>query len=111
MGGLARRATIIRDLRDDGNPQLIVDAGDLFFPRGALAGAGLQGTELEKASIRARTMVQGFNLIGTDAINIGHLDLAAGLPFLKSLADQAEFPLLSATLADNEGELIFKPYT
>ena len=56
-------------------------------------------------------MVQGFNLIGTDAINVGHLDLAAGLPFLELLAERAEFPFLSATLADEEGELIFTPHT
>ncbi|UCH09991.1 MAG: hypothetical protein JSU61_12420, partial [Fidelibacterota bacterium] len=61
--------------------------------------------------IRARAMLQGFNLIGADAFNVGHLDLAAGLPFLKSLADQAEFPFLSATLVNDDGDLIFKPYT
>jgi 2',3'-cyclic-nucleotide 2'-phosphodiesterase (5'-nucleotidase family) len=55
-------------------------------------------------------MVQGFNLIGTDAINVGHLDFAGGLPFLTSLAAQAEFPFLSATLANEQGELIFEPY-
>jgi 2',3'-cyclic-nucleotide 2'-phosphodiesterase (5'-nucleotidase family) len=56
-------------------------------------------------------MLQGFNLIGTDAINVGHLDLAAGLSFLKSLADQAEFPFLSATLVNDDDDLIFTPYT
>jgi 2',3'-cyclic-nucleotide 2'-phosphodiesterase (5'-nucleotidase family) len=56
-------------------------------------------------------MLQGFNLIGTDAVNVGHLDLAAGLPFLKSLADQAEFPFLSATLVNDDDDLIFTPHT
>lgn len=56
-------------------------------------------------------MVEGFNRIGTDAITIGENDLAAGLPFLKALADSARFPFLSATLVDPDDNLIFAPYT
>jgi 2',3'-cyclic-nucleotide 2'-phosphodiesterase (5'-nucleotidase family) len=84
----------------------VLDAGDLFFAKPQLTQA-----ILPSAQIRARTLVQGFNHIGTDAINIGDNDLAAGLPFLKTLSDSAEFPFLSATLTDPSGNPIFTPYT
>jgi len=83
-----------------------VDGGDLLFSKPRLDEAALA-----KEKIRARTLVEGFNRIGTDAINIGDNDLAAGLPFLMALADSARFPFLSATLADDDGNLIFAPYT
>jgi len=83
-----------------------VDGGDLFFSKPRLGEKALAG-----AKIRARTLVEGYNRINTDAITIGENDLTAGLPFLKALADSARFPFLSATLADPAGDLIFAPYT
>ncbi len=83
----------------------MVDGGDLFFSKPRLEGKILAGEK-----IRAGTLVEGYNRIGTDAITIGENDLTAGLPFLKALADSARFPFLSATLADPDGDLIFTPY-
>ncbi len=83
----------------------MVDGGDLFFSRPRLEAQSLAGEQ-----IKARTLVEGYNRIGTDAITIGENDLAAGLPFLKLLADSARFPFLSATLVDPAGDLIFAPY-
>ena len=82
-----------------------MDGGDLFFSKPRLEAKALAGEQ-----IRARTLVEGYNRIGTDAITIGENDLAAGLPFLKLLADSARFPFLSATLVDPAGDLIFAPY-
>jgi len=82
-----------------------VDGGDLFFSKPRLGEKALAG-----AKIRARTLVEGYNRINTDAITIGENDLTAGLPFLKALADSARFPFLSATLADPAGDLIFAPF-
>ena len=84
----------------------MVDGGDLFFSKPWLEEKALAG-----AKIRASTLVEGFNRIGTDAITIGENDLAAGLPFLKALADSARFPFLSATLVDSDDNLIFAPYS
>ena len=105
LGGLARKATYVRGLAKSGEPYLVVDAGDLFFSKAQLAGA-----DLAKEKIRALTLVQGFNRIGTDAVAIGEYDLAAGLPFLMALADSARFPFLSANLTDLQGNLILAPY-
>ena len=106
LGGLARKATFVHTLHDSKVPYLVVDGGDLFFSK-----AQLEGDDLATEKIRARTLVQGFNRIGTDAVAIGENDLAAGLPFLKSLAEAAQFPLLSANLTDEQEQLLFAPYT
>ena len=106
LGGLARKATFIHTLRDSKIPYLVVDGGDLFFSK-----AQLDGDDLATEKIRARTLVEGFNRIGTDAVAIGEKDLAAGLSFLQSLAEAAQFPLLSANLTDEQGKLLFAPYT
>ncbi len=84
----------------------MVDGGDLFFSK-----PRLEEKVLTWEKIRARTTVEGFNRIGTDAITIGEDDLTAGLPFLKALADSARFPFLSATLVDPDDNLIFAPYS
>ncbi len=56
-------------------------------------------------------MLEGYQKLGYRAINIGQYDFAAGPDFLKSLADSASIPFLSANLVDEtSGEPVFKPY-
>ncbi|GAH82828.1 unnamed protein product, partial [marine sediment metagenome] len=95
-----------KGLAAEQHPYLVVDGGDLFFSK-----PRLEEKVLAWEKIRARTIVEGYGRIGTDAITIGENDLAAGLPFLKALADSARFPFLSATLVDPDDNLIFAPYT
>jgi len=83
-----------------------LDAGDLFFDKTTVS--GISG---EKAILRAKTLVDGFNIIGCDAVNIGSKDFAKGLEFLKKLETMASFPFISANIVDEStGELPFKEY-
>ncbi len=82
----------------------MVDGGDLFFSAPSLSHPALQIGKL-----RAWALLEASNRLETAALNIGDRDLAAGLPFLKALADSARFPFLSANLVDPAGQLIFKP--
>ncbi len=82
----------------------MVDGGDLFF-----AAPSLSPPALQVGKLKARALLEAFNRLETAAINIGDRDLAAGLPFLKTLAESARFPFLSANLVDPAGQLIFKP--
>ncbi|MEE9465232.1 MAG: hypothetical protein V3W14_06655 [Candidatus Neomarinimicrobiota bacterium] len=59
--------------------------------------------------LKAWTLLEAFNRLETDAVNIGDRDLAAGLTFLRVLADSARFPFLSANLVDAAGQPVFKP--
>lgn len=50
-------------------------------------------------------------MIGCDVINVASRDLAAGLPFVKTLEDSSSIPFISANILDNNtGELCFEPY-
>ncbi|MCK4577848.1 MAG: bifunctional metallophosphatase/5'-nucleotidase [Candidatus Marinimicrobia bacterium] len=95
MGGLPRKATALKQLRNEATDLLIVDAGDLFFAKPRLGRLAL-----EKGKIRAETMIKAFNITGMDAVNIGERDLTAGLDYLKELEARADFPFLCANLVD-----------
>jgi len=56
-------------------------------------------------------ILDGYEKIGCDAINVGHYELAAGLPFLKKMDTECDIPFISANLRDaGTGELLFDPY-
>ncbi|MEE9166872.1 MAG: hypothetical protein V3U24_05350 [Candidatus Neomarinimicrobiota bacterium] len=55
--------------------------------------------------------MEGYNIIGCDALNIGNKDFAEGTDFLKELASNALFPFVSANIVDAEKkELLFEPF-
>ena len=61
---------------------------------------------------KADLIVEAFNEIGCDAVNVGEYDLYAGRAYLEEKAREAQFPFLSANLRDAAtGELAFQPYT
>lgn len=56
-------------------------------------------------------MVQGYERIGYQAVNVGGYDLLGGYAFLKALADSSTLPFLSANLIDKStGKPAFEPY-
>jgi len=83
-----------------------LDTGDLFFK-------SLQVSGVKKGigALRAKTIVEGFNIIGCDVLNVGRNDFANGSDFLMSLSDSAQFPFISANIINEEsGKLVFEPY-
>ncbi|MFQ6616575.1 MAG: hypothetical protein ACE5HZ_07385 [Fidelibacterota bacterium] len=55
--------------------------------------------------------MDGYNIIGCDALNVGTNDFGAGLDFLMNLKESAEFPFISANIVrEDSGELLFDPY-
>jgi len=109
MGGIARRAKYIERFIDLKEPVVQVDAGDGFLrdrpPSSPLA-------EPEKAF--ALLLAKGAARLKVDAVNVGALDLAAGLPLLKELKQKAredgELNLISSNLFDQtNSESIFDP--
>lgn len=98
LGGLARRAQYVADLRAQGKTVLQVDAGDGFFP---YTGANPTNSprELEKAKVIARSL----DRMEVDAVNVGQLDLGAGLEFLQNqLNAPYSLPLISSNLLDKQ---------
>lgn len=84
---------------------VIIDAGDLFFEQQNIK-ESLQGS----ARLKAELITQAYNQIGCDALNIGEMDFALGLDFLKHLEKTAKFPFISSNLTDANNQPLFKRY-
>ncbi len=106
MGGLARKATVIKNLINDNVDPIIVDAGDLFFRTETLD----PGITLDAGMINANIITDSFNVMGCDAFSPGSKDFAAGLNFLLSQHEKSNFPYVSCNLYGLDQELLFQPY-
>ena len=87
----------MNELRDSGVDPLIIDAGDLFFST-----ANLNSKNKKSELYRASAILEGYNRVGCDAINVGHYEMLNGLSFLKSMEEKTEIPFLSANLRDSQ---------
>ena len=106
MGGLSRRYVKIKEMKEEGKDPIILDAGDFFFST-----TNLNQNNLESEEFRAGAILEGYDRIGCDAINIGKYELLNGLSFLKEMSKKTEIPFLSANLRDSRtNELLFQPY-
>ena len=82
-GGVARRATMVNQLRRELGPVLLLDAGDVF-----------QGTpyyNLYKGKLDYRLM----SMVGYDAGTLGNHDFDSGVDALVEAMAEARFPLLN----------------
>ena len=106
MGGLARKATIIDNLRAEGFDVLILDAGNLLFKKETIG----PGTPTETGKMTAEIIVNAYNQIGCNSFSPGSKDFAAGLAFVKEMQMLAKFPFISANIHDSNGNRLFDPY-
>ena len=91
LGGFPRAQSVIRGTALLGGPTLVVENGDLNDHPEA------------QDRLKYQYQIQALNMIGCAAFNLGEQDLSLGLAFLLERADEADFPFLSANLADPEG--------
>lgn len=93
-------------MRKEGRKLLLLDTGNLFFRK------PLQTeTKRKDAILRAELLVQSYNEMGYDAVNVGEKDLLMGSRFLLDITQKARFPLISANLVTkNNHTPVFKPY-
>ena len=106
MGGLSRRYVKVQELKSQGKNPIILDAGDLFFST-----TNLNSDNLKSEEFRSNAIIDGYNKIGCDAINVGKYELLNGLVFLKNISKKTDIPFLSANLKSSKtNELLFKPY-
>jgi 5'-nucleotidase len=102
FGGVARRMTMINEIRDEGGDSVLLDAGDEF-----------QGT-LFYNEYKDEAAWTFMNPMGYDAMAIGNHEFDDGPPVLASMIEHADFPLVSANIdASNDADLAGKivPYT
>lgn len=98
-GGLARRHALVRSIRFEQNPVVLLECGDVVQEVGA------------ESELKFQTALLAMNEMGYDALNIGEFDVALGPRFLTNMAQRARFPLISANVADSNGQRFFPAYT
>ena len=106
MGGLARKATVVDNIRAKGYDVSVLDAGNLFFAKDNLS----PGVTTDVAKVNAETILKAFNEIGCDAFSPGSQDFALGIEYLRSLEKKANFPFISSNIFGVNGEKLFNSY-
>jgi len=100
LGGVAARAALIQQIRNEGSEVLLLDAGDIF-----------QGTpffNLYKGEPEMKAMAA----MGYDAATMGNHDFDAGLDNFATQLQHAGFPILMCNydFTNTPMELKYKPY-
>lgn len=83
---VARRATLVKQIRAEGGNQLLVDAGDVF------------SGDLYFTNWLGLKDLQFMNLMDYDAMTFGNHEFDKGTEALANFVRQAKFPLLSANI-------------
>jgi 2',3'-cyclic-nucleotide 2'-phosphodiesterase (5'-nucleotidase family) len=98
---VARRATLIKQLRAESTNTLVLDAGD-----------SLLNDQEPALGTRGASSIETLNRLGYSALGIGMKDLSAlSLDELRQRIGEAQFPVLSANaVIKSSGELLTKPY-
>ena len=103
--GLAKLATLIRQVRKENKNVLLIDSGDT-----------IQGTPLEyyhnkKNNAPADPMMLAMNALAYDAMTVGNHEYNFGLPVLEKARSEAKFPWLSAnTYNKGTNQTHYTPY-
>jgi len=101
LGGVAKRAELIRQIREQNEHVVLLDAGDFF-----------QGTpyfNFYSGELEVKIM----NELGYDAATIGNHEFDLGMDNLAEQLRNAKFPVVNAnySLTDTPLEGLIKPYT
>jgi len=105
LGGLARRSTVIKDIKSTTNDVLILDTGSLIFER-----HNLYPPYEETSRMTAHLVADTMNNLSLDAVNVSSMDLAAGPDTLLTIARGISWPWLSANVIwKDSGNLVFAP--
>ncbi|MDI6606026.1 MAG: hypothetical protein QME65_02650 [Candidatus Omnitrophota bacterium] len=93
-GGIARRAALVKQLREKYPASLVLDSGNFFS--GGLLDEYTQNTSLDKK--RAIINLKGMGMMGYDAVAIGDAEFNFGKEFLLENIGQAQLAFLSCNI-------------
>jgi len=100
-GGFERRAQFFSTLPKD-LPHFQLDAGEMLLK-------GFSGEDRESSRKRAQVMLDLSANVGLDLMTVGPTDIVImGIAELQSFT---EFPLISASYSDQQGKLLFPPFS
>ncbi|MFH1888693.1 MAG: hypothetical protein ABH806_01230 [Candidatus Omnitrophota bacterium] len=106
-GGIARRATLIKELRKDSPDLLLLDSGGFFA--GGLQDEYTQNTELDMQ--RSIVNLEAMELMKYDAATVGDDEFNFGMEFLQDNVGKTRIAFLSSNIcAEGAGVPLLKPY-
>jgi 2',3'-cyclic-nucleotide 2'-phosphodiesterase (5'-nucleotidase family) len=95
-GGLGRRATYYEKVHQGPSEVLTLDAGDIF------------SLDLSFSKKKAELAMESLSVMGVDVLTPGENDFIFGLPFLQSMAENANFDMVAANVVDpSTGQPVF----
>ncbi|MBM4083196.1 MAG: hypothetical protein FJ272_00225 [Planctomycetes bacterium] len=94
LGGISRRAGIIKSIASQPLNVLTLDNGDVVSMMG------------RQEELKYETAIMAMNRMGYAAMGVGEGDLALGLDYLVSMQEVAQFPFLCANLL-RDGKRVF----
>jgi len=108
--GLARVATLVEEVRAEGQPVLLLDAGDTIqgSPVGYYHHRKRDG--LPDSPDLPDPMMLTMNHLRFDAMAVGNHEFNFGLASIESARHDASFPWLSANVVRDDGTPFFTPY-
>ena len=93
-------------MKKEGRKILLLDTGNLLFRKPPQT-----ETKRRDALLRVALLIQSYNEMGYEVVNVGEKDLMMGLKFLSDASQKAKFSFVSANLVDKKtGKGVFKPY-
>src|SRR5258705_1588681 len=101
--GLEKISTLVRAARADGNPVVLIDAGD------CIQGSPLETFHQLGDPRRPDPMMAGMTAMGFDAMGVGNHEFDFGPGPMASARASAGFPWLCANLRAANGSLAFAP--
>lgn len=98
IGGAARRATLINDIKKTNQNTIVLSAGDW------ISGTPVSGLFRGKADWGT------LQRMGYDAIAVGNHEFDYGQPVLRETIKSSQVPFLAANIYQNDGSYFAKPY-
>ena len=99
--GLAQLAPVIRRMRAEAPNTLLFDNGDM------VQGNPMADVAASVAFDGPHPMIAAMSALGYDAAAIGNHEFDYGLPFLRRVIDQSDFPFVCANLYRVGGGMVF----
>ncbi len=98
--GMARLYTYIQQVRRECPNVILIDNGD------TIQGTIMTDDLYNKAPERLHPVLAAMNAMGYDAMALGNHEFNWGIPTLKQICSQAQFPVLCANVLDENGQYL-----
>jgi predicted CXXCH cytochrome family protein len=106
LGGLSRKAHLLRSAARQTTGLIRLDAGNLFFQKKSSS-----DIEAREFLLKADFILEAYNAMGCDALNIGDGEFTMGYDALARLRSKASFPFVSSNIVTRDGgQPVFEPY-